>query len=93
MLWWYSSATHLPTRTHKLFPEMTSASDVYGPFNLESWKELPVMAVAEKKAFWGKRRVAVGGRTIDADEDEDESGEDVEEDRVDIMCRVYLVYI
>lgn len=86
MLWWHNSATHLPTRTHKLFPEMTSASDVYGPFNLEAWKELPVMSVAEKKAFWGKRRVAVGGRTVDADEDEYSSTGEAEEDIIRVEC-------
>ena len=86
MLWWYSSATSLPHRPHKHFPEMTNTSNIYGPVMLEAWKDLPSMPVGQKKAWWGKRRVACGGKTIAAsisaagDDYEDEGGDDDDDD-------------
>lgn len=47
------------------------------------------MTVAEKKTFWGKRRVAVGGRTLpdgesDAESDGEEAADVAEEDEMEL---------
>eukprot|EP00973_Karenia_brevis_P063833 8873839-Karenia_brevis.AAC.1 len=47
---------------------------------LKPYKECHMMSVKDKKAWWGKRRIAVGGKTDEGDESdgndtESESGE------------------
>ena len=79
MLCWYNSGTYMPQRPHKHYPESTNTSNVYGPIMLESWRELPALTVAEKRAWWSKRRVACGGRTVTGAESEDGAEEDDDE--------------
>ena len=84
MLWWYNSHTLIPTRSHKFLPDLTNASNVYGPVALESWPSLPTLTVADKK-FWGKRRVACGGKSITGEDQDDDDGsteQEAEEEEV-----------
>ena len=89
MMWWHNSHTSIPTRMHKHFPELSNSSDVYGPIALEAWRDLPTMTVADKKVFWGKRRMACGGKTLSGEDDgensdeEEEPGEDGKEEEME----------
>ena len=50
--------------------------NVLGPFALESWQDCPSLTNKDRKAFWGKRRVAVGGPTIEAGDDDKAEAQD-----------------
>ena len=56
-----SSQTSFPEKQHKLMTDLSNKADFYGPIALEPWKALPMMSVADKRVFWSRRRVAVGG--------------------------------
>ena len=50
-----------------------------GPFVLEPWTSLPCMAYDLKKTFWGKRRQAVGGKTMTGESDDEGAEQDKNE--------------
>ena len=78
LLLWYNPSTHMPVKTHKHFADSTSASDVLGPFALEAWNKLPSLTVEEKKAWWGKRRVAVGGKTVTGESESEDGSQELD---------------
>ena len=61
---WYSSATNVPTKTHKHYPELSNACNLYGPINLEPWTSLPTMTVEACKMGGGhdSKREGQAGR-------------------------------
>ena len=71
LLIWCNSTTDIPVRGHKRMTNMSNLSNVFGPIALESWKSLPQLTISEKKAFWGKRRVACGGKTLTGEDEEE----------------------
>lgn len=63
----------------KHFPHLSSSTDWVGPFCLLKNDDLQTMNRADKIPYWAKRRIAVGGRSLDEDEvpsssDEDQDG-------------------
>ena len=61
----YNGMSEYMEKSHKHFSSLTNASDVLGPFVLPAYTEVPHIEADNRRSFWGKRRVAVGGRTED----------------------------
>ena len=69
---------------HKDFMTITGStrSDVMGPIDLDPMVDLPTMPVTDRKEFYGKRIVLVGGR-VESDSSDHESISDDENQPVD----------
>ena len=67
MYWFTNVETNLPERMYKNCKDCSNQGDSYGPVALEPWSSLPGLSVADKKTFWAKRRVAVGGKTYEGE--------------------------
>ena len=78
MYFFKNALTTIPEKQHKHLADLSNKADFYGPISLEAWTELPMMSVSDKKAFWSRRRVSVGGKTITGD-----SGSDTEAEKAD----------
>ncbi|CAE7246689.1 unnamed protein product [Symbiodinium sp. CCMP2456] len=78
MFWWFDASTDIPLKSHLHVPG-NNGCDMMGPFVLEPWTSLPCMAYELKKTFWGKRRQAVGGKTVTGDSDDEGAEQDKSE--------------
>ena len=73
----YSAKSDLPHKKYNVHSAGSNHCDLLGPVVLDTPESLPKMIKKDKNAYWGKRKIAVGGP---GDEDSDPDNNDGSED-------------